>query len=53
MTLAGLEHLSAAGITLANLYVETDNAPALRVYDKLGFHQHSVNRAFRNEDPTV
>ncbi len=49
MTLAGLEHLSAKGITLANLYVEADNDAALRVYDKLGFHTHCVNRAFRND----
>jgi mycothiol synthase len=49
MTLAGLEHLSAEGITLANLYVEADNVPALRVYDKLGFERHSVNRAFRSD----
>ena len=52
MTLAGLEHMSELGITLANLYVESDNKAALRVYDKLGFHTHSVNRAFRSNGPT-
>lgn len=49
MTLAGLEHLSSTGVTLANLYVEADNVPALKVYDRLGFHRHSVNRAFRSD----
>lgn len=47
MTLAGLEHLSSAGITLANLYVESDNEPAQRVYERLGFNLHAINRAYR------
>ena len=47
MTLAGLEHLAAAGITMANLYVEADNHAARRVYERLGFAVHSTNRAFR------
>ncbi|MEJ7832130.1 MAG: mycothiol synthase [Nocardioides sp.] len=37
LTLAGLEHLHAAGVGEVLLYVESDNAPAIRVYDNLGF----------------
>jgi mycothiol synthase len=38
MTLAGLEHLQSRGIEDVLLYVEADNAPAIRVYrDKVGF----------------
>lgn len=47
MTLAGLEHLAAQGITMATLYVESDNHAARHVYDRLGFTVHSVNRAYR------
>ena len=46
MTLAGLEWLSSRGLTLANLYVESDNEPALATYRRLGFHRHSINRAY-------
>ena len=46
MTLAGLEWLSAQGVTVANLYVEADNHPALATYDRLGFVTHSTNRAY-------
>ncbi|NUS62933.1 MAG: GNAT family N-acetyltransferase, partial [Saccharothrix sp.] len=37
ITLAGLAHLRAAGLTEVMLYVESDNAAALAVYDRLGF----------------
>ena len=38
LTLAGLHHLHALGVGEVILYVESDNAPALRVYrDRLGF----------------
>ena len=46
MTLAGLEYLSSQGITVGNLYVESDNDPANRVYDRLGFAHHTTNRAY-------
>ena len=37
-TLAGLHHLRDGGASDVLLYVESDNAPAIRVYrDKLGF----------------
>jgi mycothiol synthase len=37
LTLAGLHHLRARGATRVHLYVESDNAIALRVYLGLGF----------------
>ncbi|MGI9621616.1 MAG: mycothiol synthase [Acidimicrobiales bacterium] len=46
MTLAGLEWLADQGIGVSNLYVESDNAPALATYERLGFTTHSVNRAY-------
>ena len=39
-TLAGLDHLAQGGITTAMLYVEGDNEPARRLYDRLGFTIH-------------
>ncbi|MEV4999823.1 mycothiol synthase [Nocardioides sp. LML1-1-1.1] len=37
LTLAGLHHLAARGVAEVILYVESDNAPARRLYDGLGF----------------
>jgi mycothiol synthase len=37
LTLAGLEHLHQLGLSEVLLYVESDNAPAVRVYSGLGF----------------
>ena len=37
VTLAGLHHLQALGVEEVLLYVESDNAPAVRVYSRLGF----------------
>ncbi|WP_375295882.1 mycothiol synthase [Saccharothrix sp.] len=39
LTLAGLEHLRGTGRTEVMLYVESDNAPALAVYTRLGFEK--------------
>ena len=47
MTLAGLDHLSDAGLTVGFLYVESDNHPAVATYRALGFHHHATNRAYR------
>ncbi|GAB3773463.1 mycothiol synthase [Nocardioides ginsengisegetis] len=37
LTLAGLHHLKQRGATEVILYVESDNAPAIAVYSRLGF----------------
>lgn len=37
LTVAGLQHLAARGVTEVLLYVEADNAPARAMYEALGF----------------
>jgi len=51
MTLAGLEWLSASGLSTGMLYVESDNAPANAVYSQLGFVHHHTDRAYRLVNP--
>lgn len=46
MTRAGLDWLAAQGIEHGMLYVESDNDPANRTYDKIGFHRHRTDRAY-------
>jgi mycothiol synthase len=51
LVVAGLAHLWAAHRTpVGMLYVESDNAPALRLYRALGFAVHADDVAF--EEPT-
>ena len=47
MTLAGLEWLSARGLAVGMLYVESDNHPANAVYRRIGFEHHHTDRAYR------
>jgi len=49
LTLAGLEWLAQRGLTTAMLYVESDNHPALALYERLGFRHSQTNRAYRRE----
>ena len=47
MTRAGLDWLAAQGLETGMLYVESDNEPANRVYERIGFVRHQVNRAYK------
>lgn len=47
LTLAGLHHLRARGLDEVMLYVESDNAPAVRVYSGLGFAHTSTDVMYR------
>lgn len=44
LVLAGLAHMADRGLTRALLYVDADNAPARRMYDRLGFHTAATRR---------
>lgn len=47
LVLAGLAHLhDVRGMEVGMLYVEHDNGPAVRLYEKLGFKVHSVDRMY-------
>ncbi|MBK1784849.1 mycothiol synthase [Prauserella cavernicola] len=43
LTLAGLRHLAQRGLGQVILYVEGDNAPAVAVYQRLGFVRHETD----------
>ncbi len=49
LTRAGLDHLAAAGLGVGMLYVESDNAAAVRVYERIGFRHHHTDRAYRRD----
>lgn len=46
LTLSGLNHLWHKGIERAMLYVDTNNVPAFRIYERLGFQVHHVDREY-------
>ena len=48
LTISGLNYLANAGADLGMLYVESDNKPAIRIYEDIGFTHFSTNRAYRN-----
>ena len=47
LTLAGLQHLRDLGVAQAMLYVDEDNAPAIRMYEALGFTRATVDAMYR------
>ncbi|MFD4142618.1 MULTISPECIES: mycothiol synthase [unclassified Streptomyces] len=49
LTATGLRHLAAQGVPTAMLYVDADNAAALRVYEGMGFVTHEVDLMYRTE----
>ncbi|MER6782302.1 MULTISPECIES: mycothiol synthase [unclassified Streptomyces] len=49
LTAVGLNHLAAAGLPTAMLYVDADNPAALAVYEGLGFSTHEVDLMYRTE----
>ena len=46
LVIAGLDHLASKGITASNLYVDADNTPALKLYDRLGYTVHHRRRVY-------
>ena len=51
LTLAGLQHLAAQGLEVGMLYVESDNTPAVGLYESLGFQTHQTSTAFTPTPP--
>ena len=47
LTLAGLTHLTDRGLRQAILYVESDNRPARKMYQDLGFEIEFTSRAYQ------
>jgi mycothiol synthase len=46
LTAAGLNHLAAKGLSRVMLYVEADNAPALKLYRRFGFADAAIDTVF-------
>ncbi|MDQ3105181.1 MAG: mycothiol synthase [Actinomycetota bacterium] len=48
LTLIGLHHLAGRGLAAVLLYVEANNVPALRVYQRLGLSQVATDTQYRH-----
>ncbi|MCR1786168.1 mycothiol synthase [Nocardioides carbamazepini] len=53
LTVAGLQHLAARGVAEVLLYVESDNAPARRLYEDLGFHHAAADTHVQYQRPEL
>jgi mycothiol synthase len=47
LTLAGLAHLRDLGLAQVMLYVDEDNTPAIRMYQRLGFERTRTDAMYR------
>ena len=50
LTVAGLARLRSKGAQRGMLYVESDNAPAIQLYRKLGFVHHHTDTCWRRDN---
>ena len=48
LAVAGLRHLRDRGLATVMLYVEADNTPAVRLYERLGFVQAAADVMYRH-----
>jgi mycothiol synthase len=49
LTLIGLQHLVSLGLSTVMLYVESDNAAGIKMYERLGFVHHSTDVMYLRE----
>lgn len=52
VTVLGLRHLSACGLSEATLYVDGDNAAAIATYSRLGFEQSAIDVMYADQGLT-